>query len=343
MIVNAYAVLDAFVTVLRMGLAMAMIGLAVRGLREGTYAAADRRTAVENRNYLCFLLAFLLLFLNLASWPILYLLLDSYIPHWPGVMCIYGVTQVGAGSMGTSRFLPSLLAALQILKPLLAFAGGAWFMLYLAHRAAARTPPINRVLLALLAVGGIAIVDGALEAAYLAIPKHEEFLANGCCTTAPTDAGRFTPSALVGERTRGMLGPAYGVFNAGMILALFLTIRGLPSRRSVLLLSGLLAGAALTAAVSAAFLVDVAAPAWLHLPHHHCAYDLIPRAPESLAGVIAFVLGTFAVGWAWATAWFADDAESPSNARRLVRTLLVTSFFAYLGSLALVVVEFATG
>ena len=56
--------------------------------------------------------------LGLASWPLLYLLLQSYVPEWPDVMCIYGVTRVGAGSVGASRFLPGLVTALQVLKPL---------------------------------------------------------------------------------------------------------------------------------------------------------------------------------------------------------------------------------
>jgi hypothetical protein len=41
----------------------------------------------------------------------------------------------------------------------------------------------------------------------------------------------------------------------------------------------------LSVAVNGVFLVEVAAPRLLHLPYHHCPYDLVPGAPESLVGV----------------------------------------------------------
>src|SRR5262245_51215368 len=131
MILNSYAVLAAFVAVLRLLLSLLVLGL---GVAAGRAAAPDAREAREGRGYLVFLLAVLLLVLNLASWPLLYLLLQSYVPEWPGVMCIYGVTQIGTDSLGPSRYLPDLLRLLQLTKPALAFAGGAWFVLYLLNR-----------------------------------------------------------------------------------------------------------------------------------------------------------------------------------------------------------------
>ncbi len=137
MILNAYALLDAFLTLLRLMLALLVIGLGISAWLGWRRAVTpDARGIVEERGYLLFLLAGLLLFVNLASWPLLYLLLGSYVPEWPGVMCIYGVTQVGKGSLGPSRFLPGLLDTLQILKPTLVFVSGAWGMLYLANRRA---------------------------------------------------------------------------------------------------------------------------------------------------------------------------------------------------------------
>ena len=84
--------------------------------------------AVERNAYLMMTLALVLLGLGLASWPLLYLLLQSYVPSWPGVMCIDGVTRIGTGSLGASRFLPGLLTALQVFKPLLMLMGGAWLV-----------------------------------------------------------------------------------------------------------------------------------------------------------------------------------------------------------------------
>src|SRR5262249_12599738 len=100
MILNSYAVLDAFVTLLRLLLGVLVIGMGLvawqlcwRG------PSVEDRTRLENRSYLLYLLAFLLLGLNVVSWPLLYLLLQSYVPEYEaaGAMCIYGVTQVGVG------------------------------------------------------------------------------------------------------------------------------------------------------------------------------------------------------------------------------------------------------
>src|SRR5438552_1358970 len=123
MILNAYAVLDAFVGLLRLGLAMLVVTLALAAWRTWRHSAGvpEERKKLEDRGYLLFLVGGLLLGLNVLAWPIFYLLLQSYVPYWPGVMCIYGVTQIGAGSLGPARFLPPLVTALQVTKPALVF------------------------------------------------------------------------------------------------------------------------------------------------------------------------------------------------------------------------------
>ena len=81
--------------------------MGVLAWRAGRLAATpDNRDAVETRSYLVFLVTILLVGLSVFSWPLLYLLLQSYVPEWPGVMCIYGVTRIGTGSLGVSRWLP---------------------------------------------------------------------------------------------------------------------------------------------------------------------------------------------------------------------------------------------
>jgi hypothetical protein len=341
MIVNAYAVLDAFITVLRLIVAVLVVALALRSRRgaAATFTAATG-PGLEQRHYLLVLLASLLAFLNLASWPILYLLLDSYVSQWPGVMCIYGVTQVGTGSEGASRFLPTLLRTLEVLKPALVFGSGAGVMLYLANRGTVTAPLWGRILVVLVGLGTLAIVDAAAESAYLAIPKREEFLAAGCCANSGSDTARFAPSALLSDGARDALRVAYYAVNGGMILALLFVIRRVSVRTALPSLAALLFGAVLTAVVSGAFLIDVAAPTWLHLPQHHCAYDLIPRVPESVLGMASFALGTFAVGWACVTAWLGNSPETRHIIAELVRKTLLVGLFGYLGSLAFVIVEF---
>ena len=107
MILNSYAILDASLSLLRLALALLAVGLGVTAWRTGRHLlSTEGRQGLEDRSYLLALVGLLTLGLNLISWPLLYLLLQSYVPQWPGVMCVYGVTRIGTGSAGPSRFLP---------------------------------------------------------------------------------------------------------------------------------------------------------------------------------------------------------------------------------------------
>ena len=193
MIVNAYAVLTAFVSLLQFAIGLLVITSSLGRRRVGT------PVDVENRPYLLLLLSFLLLGLNLASWPLLYALLQSYVPSWPDVMCIYGVTRIGTGSVGSARHLPWLLSTVQCTKPLLVFLGGGWFVLYLANRATQTAPLLPRLLSGLLPLGVVSVADALCVGTYLAIPKQEQSLSVGCCTSAIADRSRFLPESLLGS------------------------------------------------------------------------------------------------------------------------------------------------
>src|SRR5262249_763476 len=148
-------------------------------------------------------------------------LLQSYVPEWPGVMCIYGVTQVGTGSLGPSRFLPGLVKLLQMTKPALVFGSGAWFVLYWVNWRTATAPLQSRILLALVVLGLLAACDATAETAYLVIPKKEEFLSAGCCTAGLDEwvrSTRFLPESLVREKDPPWLYAAYYGSNLGMVL-----------------------------------------------------------------------------------------------------------------------------
>src|SRR5262249_23750255 len=119
---NSYGSLDAFVGLLRLFFALLTLGFGVAALwNYRTARLAGGETGREGQLHLLILLAFLLLGLNFASWPLFYLLLQSFVREMPGVMCIYGVTRFGSGSIGPARFLPGLILALQITKPTLVF------------------------------------------------------------------------------------------------------------------------------------------------------------------------------------------------------------------------------
>lgn len=342
MILNSYAVLMAFVGFLRLLAGLLVVGVGAFAWRaRGRAVTPEGRDALEARCSLVFLLALLLLGLNLVSWPLLYLLLQSYVPQWPGIMCIYGVTRIGQDSVGPSRFLPGLLRFLQATKPALVFVGGAWFVLYLLNQRTRSAPLLNRLFVLLLPLGFLAAADAAAELTYLAIPKKEEFPTAGCCvrSLADEDAARFLPQVLVGDAGRPGLYAAYYGLNLGMILALLAAThrRKAPGLALALLALG---GAAVLAA-SGLFLVEVAAPTLLHLPYHHCAYDLIPRVPESMVAVTLFLAGCFFLGWACVARWLGRCRETEPLLPAMVRGLLRLSLWGYVLSLAMVSLELA--
>src|SRR5262245_17434632 len=118
MILNGYAVLDGFLAILRLGLGVLVVLLALAAChvshRRGDEAIASRQ---EERGTLLSLAAFALVGLVIVSWPVFYVLLQSYVSEWPGVMCIYGVAQIGTGSVGTAHFLPYSLRVMQFVTP----------------------------------------------------------------------------------------------------------------------------------------------------------------------------------------------------------------------------------
>jgi hypothetical protein len=346
MILNAYAVLDAFVSLLRLGLGLLVLWLGLSAWRTWRRQALgpEDKTSLEDRCYLLFLLAGLLVWLNVLSWPIFYLLLQSYVPEWPGVMCIYGVTRIGSGSLGPARYLPGLVTALQFLKPALVFLSGAWFVLYLVNRRTRTAPLTGRVLVLLLVAGLVAVADSAAEVAYLAIPKKEEFPSGGCCTTvfdAAPGGSRFLPRALVGENLVPWLVAAFYAVNGGMVLALLIGVRLCRRRLRPAWLGFLLAGAALSVAVNALFLVEVVSPRLLRRPYHHCPYDLVSSAPEGLAAVALFLGGACCVGWACVAAGLGANTESRAHLPRMVARLLSVAFLCYLWSMVMISVELA--
>jgi hypothetical protein len=342
MILNSYALLLGFIALLRLASSLLVLGIA----RPGRHALAqgqtpEERTALENRCYLLFLLALLLAALNLASWPLLYLLLQSYVAEWPGVMCIYGVTQIGKGSLGPSRLLPDLLHFLQLAKPALVFLSGAWAILYLLNRWTTTAPLLNRLVIFLVPLAALAAADAVAELAYLAIPKKEVFPSAGCCTGAlvQDETSRFVPPILLSPAGRAGLTGAYYGGNVVLLLALLAASRRLrtaPPGTGLWLL--LLCDAALLI-IGGVFLVEVAAPLLLRLPDHHCAYDLIPQAPEAIVPIVLFVAGSFLVGWAGVARWLGRSRETEPFVPEAVRRLLRLSLWAYSMSLAMLSLE----
>ncbi len=341
MILNAYAVLDLFLVLVRFFLGLGVILGSWYSRNQGRRGGSPEHTGHgEDSGYLVFLGAIILLGINLASWPLFYLLLQSYVTAWPGVMCIYGVTQIGSGSIGVSRLLPGLLTILQVTKPILVFVSGWWLVLHLVNRRTSTSPLKNRLLLALVLLGFLAGADAVVEAAYLIIPKTEIILSVGCCTNSFSGVGqpeRFLPFSRFSPETQGGLSEAYYGLNLAMVLALFLSTRlWRPNRMG---LGVLFLGAVLSLAVNGVFLTEVAAPILLHMPQHHCPYDLPMRVPESMVAVVLFFIGNFAVGWAALAGWLCRSRETAPFLNETIGHFLALGQFGYLSSLVMLTLE----
>lgn len=345
MIVNSYAVIDTVLGLSRLGLGVFVVcqGLSAWTTWHRHKDAPEARQAIEDRCYLLFLLGGLLLLLNVLSWPVFYLLLQSYVPQWPGVMCIYGVTRIGLGSLGLARFLPLLVDVLELLKPALVFASGAWFVLYLVNRRTRTAPLTGRVLVLLTVAGLLATADAAAEVSYLFIPKKERFLSAGCCTAILEDearTARLLPRALVGDTDVPRLYAAYYLGN--LLMATATTIAGRQARRiRPGTYAALLLGAGAVLVVNSLFLVDAAAPRLLHMPDHHCPYDLVAGAPTSLVAVALLVAASFCIGWACVARWLGSVPGSRAPVPFGARRLLYAAALGYVGSVVILSTELA--
>jgi hypothetical protein len=332
MILNAYAVLDLFTSVVRSLLALSLVVSGVIALRSWRKVLiVDARSKYEDRGYWLCILGGALLALSLAAWPLFYLLLHSYIPHWEGVMCVYGVTQVGQGSQGASRFLPGIVRSIEIMRPVFLFLIGAWFLAYFVNRACSGGMLGWRTSALAIFVGAVGLADAGLETAYLVIPKAEQQLASGCCSAAR--AGTRRPAAesrTLEASTVAWIGGA-GILSVGGTLLGLAASWALPTgRRSMWWLGCLVAGSVAVLATMSYFLPHVAAPRLLHLPRHHCVYCMLSQVPDSIATMLMLTAGAFFVGWA-AVAQACLEASRQDVAAEFRDRCLRWALVAYLG------------
>ena len=334
MALNGYLILEAFFAVLSLGAAALTATVAAGALVRLRMPAGDG-ARVEDRVYLAVQLTYVLLGLTLASWVVLYLLLDNFVPLWPGAMCIYGVTRIGEGNPGITGWLPTLVLIVQGMKPLIVFAAGAALVLYRLYRHSGVSVLMPRVLRALVVVALLGAGGAAAELLYLGIPKQDLPVNSGCCSSAAVDSDAAT-SPPVHEP---WLAPAYLAGNFLMALLLWPRFR----QDSTGLGAGQWAGALLLAIVDLAmacrFVIDVAAPTLLHLPYHHCIYDLVFAVPESGVAIGLLVWGTFCVGWACVAGWLGRSASTEQWVGAEQQYWRSCAALGYLGTAAMFGVE----
>ncbi len=336
---NGYVILDAFFSLLALGAAVIAVALAASTLFHLRLDPASNATWMEDRVYLAIQLTYAVLGLTLASWATLYLVLDDFVPLWPGAMCIYGVTQIGEGNPGVTGWLPTLVLLAQVAKPLVAFAAGAALALYRIYRQAGASQLLPRVLGALLVVALLGTAASATELAYLSIPKRDIPAESGCCSAAAVSREGLSPASLQPE----WLTPAYYACHVLMVSLLWPCVRRRAERTANrvfdMRLLATLAAAATTLVVAGWFAIDVAAPALLHLPYHHCAYDLVADVPESGVALGLLLWGTFCVGWSCVAGWLGRSASTAGLAATEASHWQSWAVVAYLGSAAMLSVE----
>jgi hypothetical protein len=333
MITSGYVTLAAFLAALQLIAALWAIVIGGRNVAARPTADDEAAERLEARTYLAGLLGYLLLGTSLASWFVLYLLLDSFVPQWKGAMCIYGVTQIGEGSRGMYHWLPRLVLAEQALKPVLIFATGAALVLYRFYRRLGTRTLLPRVAATLFLAALLASLDAGVELAYLAIPKRESLPNSGCCSVS---AVMNEQTALPGPDEQQTLEVAY---YGSQVLMAALVLQSVTASGSVFGLGrivALLGLASVAVGVSMQFLIHVAAPSLLHLPYHHCIYDLVIGVPESGVALLLLFWGTCCVGWAGVVAVMGRCAESAAELGGEVRRWLCYSLVGYLGSLVMI-------
>jgi hypothetical protein len=313
MSLDAFSVVVGFLALLEVALGLAAISAAAHAARASTDAAlasASPRLALTVAT---------LLAVAILSCPILYLLLASWVPRWPGIICVEGVRRIGTGSVGAPGWLPGLLRTLDVTKPAVVLVAGAWLVLRRAGAGHARVATAVAV-----ALGLVAILDGAAQAGYVAIEKEAVPAVAGCCTVVgpaePADSARSFIASL---------SPTW--FTAGSIVlgAAALALRRFArATRSRTILVAFIAAAAICAVpFGVSFLANVAAPAALGLPFHHCAWCAFARAPETLAGAALFGVAVITSAWALVARAVGANAIGALELR-----LLGVSAFGFLGT-----------
>ncbi len=329
MSLDAFSVLVGFLAVVELGLgSLAM----VLGIRE---ARTPFGPAAELRRPLLALVSGTLVAVALVSCPLFYLLLASWVPRWPGIMCIEGVRRIGMGTVGAARWLPDLLSALDLTKLLVVFLAGAWVVL----RRSPGTSAGLRAALVAIALGLVTSLDGAAAFAYVVLPKEEVRPAAGCCTAAAHEPARdagLAPSNAADGPDRSPR-TAAGFIAAAAVLGIgtgMVRRRGPWGRGRAAALALLAALAAASLPAAAGFLANVAAPALLDLPYHHCVWCAFASAPETLVGASLYLGAVLCAGWALVARMASAGGGDGGDPRR-IRGLLGAASFGFLGTAAM--------
>jgi hypothetical protein len=304
----------------------------------GKAKTTEERMKLENYSYLVLLIAMVILVVRLLNWPLFYGTLQSFIPDIEGAMCIFGVTQVR----------PIFTKFQEILKPLVLFLIGSWILVYMLDRATKTSPLMGRKLLFLSILSLIVIVDSIGDVALMITIRPGSVVS--CCTTVtdilsrPT---RTTPQAILGPEYKQTLEISYFVANLILIGLIGYIQWGKklettsPWKRISLGLISLFA--IINGFIFILSQIEAIAPKIMHLPYHHCLYCLWQYVPDSIAIYLLFILGTFAVGWAFTTDAIGRKGEAAEILPRYLKGIYGLALFCLSASLVMVIIHLLAG
>jgi len=302
--------------------------------KEKEQAGREHETSIENRLYLVFLLVAAALLCRGLSWPLFYLMLQSFIPDVPGAMCIFGTTQV----------MPALIRSLEVFKPILFFLIGAWFILYGIDRSTKAYSLTRRKFLFFWVLCLLAGLDAIGDMA-LAITYAPPGIPVTCCTVIGDiqfPVARIKTPAILGTRG-GELGTvlyhAIHLVTVGIVALLLVTRRWeayCKGHAGALWLSLFLGVGGIVITWMA--MIDRIGPILMKLPHHHCPYCLLQYVPVSIAFLGLELFGTFSLGWAFIAGTLGRTEETQATSSEWVRRLWKSACFCLLTSWAIVLV-----
>ncbi len=312
MILNTFALTTLFIGAISLLLTVGSVFSALYFYRQSKRCeGADEKARMELRIHLSLLLLFTAFLLRLVSWPLFYMLLQSFVPSVTGAMCIFGVTRV----------MPAYIAFLQILKPLAFFLVGGWLIHYGLDHSLKAHPLAQKGIMFLAAASAVAAIDCAAEILFVFLFTPPG-VAVSCCTAVSDlvmPSVPLLPKALLSPQYRHLLIGAYHGIN--FILVGLLGIMIWRKYTKPLLLSLLVFIVLTNGLVSYGAFKEYLGPRIMHLPDHHCLYCLLQYRPISIAIIGLLVLGYFLAMWPRLLCRLASE-EARANLSLLIPGLL---------------------
>lgn len=333
MIINIFTIISLFIAAVSAVLGLFQAGVSLYLYKKwGGARTGEERTRLEDFAYLVLLIASVILFVRLLSWPLFYATLNSYVPEIQGAMCVAGVCQIqGAMAKG-----------LQTIKPLVFFFVGGWLLLNMLDRSTKTGPLMQKKFLFLSLVSLLILGDSVGEMTYLIKFKATSSVA--CCTTIfdiPSRSSAMIPRSILGERYEGLMLPLY--YGSNSIVIGLLGIMLWRAWVSLAALSAAFLSVLVNVPLTGITALEKIAPTLMGLPYHHCLYCFPKNVPDGAVIIALFVIGTFSAGWALMLKVMGRSPETEATLQRYVKNLLWLAFVGLLSSMAMVSVHLVVG